>query len=358
MSHVDWGTARKTSKRFAGDYPLADTYHERRFQLQAPDLVARASQLVAESTGLEIPGQPEVGVISRHDWVVTNTQSFARMLQPIEDAIAGSSSDESSSGNSGNPASQLTPFLAGKAVGVQIGAVLGFMSKRVLGQYELVLPTGDNDFGDTVLFVGANILSMERQHQFRPSSFRFWVALHECAHRAQFTGVSWMRPYFLSLVEQFIASDEPEKGRLLRIAAEVRSAREAGEDAIGDKGIVGLLASKGQREVLDKIQALMSLLEGHGHVVMDRVGEHEITDVKRMSNVLKARRKDPKSAAFMKLIGIEMKMRQYDDGAKFIHEVERLASWEELSVAWESQESLPTIDEIRDAQLWLDRMNG
>ena len=102
----------------------------------------------------------------------------------------------------------------------------------------------------------------------------------------------------------------------------------------------------------------MSLLEGHGHVVMDRVGEREIVDVKRMSNVLKARRKDPKSAAFMKLIGIEMKMRQYEEGAKFINEVERLASWEALSMAWESEDSLPTIEEIRDARLWLDRMSG
>jgi coenzyme F420 biosynthesis associated uncharacterized protein len=358
MSHVDWGTARNTSKRFAGEYPLADTYHAHRFQLQAPDLVARASQLVAESTGLEIPGQPEVGVISRHDWVVTNTHSFARMLQPIEDASAETNGDEFAGTDPGDTARRNLPSLAGKAMGAQIGAVLGFMSKRVLGQYELVLPTGDNDFGDSVLFVGANIMSMERQHQFRPSSFRFWVALHECAHRAQFTGVPWMRPYFLSLVEKLISTDEPEKGRLLRISAEFRSAKEAGLDPIGDKGIVGLLASPGQLEVLDRVQALMSLLEGHGHVVMDRVGEREIVDVKRMSNVLKARRKDPKSAAFMKLIGIEMKMRQYEDGAKFINEVERLASWEALSMAWESQESLPTIEEIRDARLWLDRMNG
>ena len=171
MSHVDWGTARTTSKRFAGEYPLSDTYHARRFQLQAPDLVARASQLVAESTGLEIPGQPEVGVISRHDWVVTNTQSFARMLQPIEDAAAEANMSELAGTDPEDAAERERPSLAGKAMGVQIGAVLGFMSKRVLGQYELVLPTGDNDFGDSVLFVGANIMSMERQHQVQTFEF-------------------------------------------------------------------------------------------------------------------------------------------------------------------------------------------
>jgi coenzyme F420 biosynthesis associated uncharacterized protein len=275
--------------------------------------------------------------------VQNNTASFAALLQPIDEALGRSNS---------------TPSLAGKAMGVQLGAVLGFMSKRVLGQYELVLPTGDSEFGDTVLFVGANVLSMERQHQFKPSSFRFWVALHECAHRAQFTGVPWMRPYFLSLVHELVATDGREEGRFARIASQIRTAVEAGEDPIGENGLVGLLASPDQRGVLDKVQALMSLLEGHGHVVMDRVGAREIVDVNRMSNVLKARRKDPKSAALMKLIGIEMKMRQYEDGARFIAEVERLASWDALSMVWESEQTLPTIEEIRDARLWLDRMAG
>ncbi|MEZ5176321.1 MAG: zinc-dependent metalloprotease [Acidimicrobiia bacterium] len=357
MSKVDWDTARATSKRFSGDYPLAGTYHERRFAMQAPDLVARASALVAEATGLSIPGSPTVGVISRHDWVVTNTRSFAHMLEPIERALAADASETEAAAAVEGPR-ESKPTLAGKAMGVQVGAVLGFMSKRVLGQYELVLPTDDDTVGDSVLFVGANVLSMERQHQFKPSSFRFWVALHECAHRAQFTGVPWMRGYFLSLVEELIAADGPEKGRMARIASELRSAKDQGEDPLGDKGILGLLASPKQREVIDRVQALMSLLEGHGHVVMDRVGEREIVDVKRMSRVLTARRNDPRTAAFLKLVGIEMKMRQYDDGAKFINEVERLASWDTLSMAWESAETLPTLDEIRDARLWLERMHS
>jgi coenzyme F420 biosynthesis associated uncharacterized protein len=344
MSRVDWDTARTTSKRFSGDYPLAGTYHERKFALQAPDLVARASDLVAHETGLEIPGQPVVSVISRHEWVDINAASFSHLLKPLEDELAS------------DP--KIGSATASRIMGAQLGAVLGFMSKRVLGQYELVLPTGDGDFGDTVLFVGANVLSMERQHQFRPSSFRFWVALHECAHRAQFTGVDWMRPYFMSLVEELLGSAKPEKGRYGRIAAEVRTALEDGTDPFGDAGIVGLLASPEQRGVLDKVQALMSLLEGHGHVVMDRLGGREIVDVQRMSNVLKARRKDPKTAAFMKLAGIEMKMRQYDDGAKFISQVEELASWDALSAVWESPEVLPTLDEIGDAKLWLDRVSG
>ncbi|MEE8457477.1 MAG: zinc-dependent metalloprotease [Acidimicrobiia bacterium] len=343
-SKVDWATAAQVARRFSGSYPLAGTYHERKFELQAPGLVARASELVAADTGLELSGAPVVGVISRNDWIDTNVKSFSALLEPLEKKLGESEGLGSS--------------LAAKLMGAELGAVLGFMSKRVLGQYELVLPTGEDGKGDTVLFVGANIMSMERQFEFRPSSFRFWVALHECAHRAQFTGVPWMREYFLSLVEQLVDSSKPEKGRLQRVAKQLRSAVEMGTDPLGDAGLVGLLASPEQRDVLDQVQALMSLLEGHGHVVMDRIGEREITDVARMSNVLKARRRDPKSAAFMKLIGIEMKMKQYENGAAFINQVEREASWDALSMAWESPEALPTLAEIDDATLWLDRMAG
>jgi coenzyme F420 biosynthesis associated uncharacterized protein len=344
MSKVDWETAARVAKRFSGEYALAGTYHEHRFELQAPGLVARASDMVSAETGLELSGAPVVGVISRDDWVDTNIRSFGTLLEPLEKKLA----DRDGIGTA----------VAAKVMGAELGAVLGFMSKRVLGQYELVLPTGDDDNGDTVLFVGANIMAMERQYEFRPSSFRFWVALHESAHRAQFKGVPWLRDYFLSLVERLVDSSVPEKGRLARIASELGSAEGAGVDRLGDAGLVGLLASPDQRDILDEVQALMSLLEGHGHVVMDRLGEREIVDVKRMSNVLKARRKDPKAAAFMKLIGIEMKMKQYDAGAAFISQVEDQASWDALSMAWESSDALPTLAEIDDASLWLNRMAG
>ena len=344
MAKIDWGTATAVAGRFAGDYPLAGTYHERRFALDAPEYVATASELVTAETGLELPGAPNVGVVTRAEWVDTNIRAFTELLAPLREAL-----EDDDGGTAGIPA---------RLMGAELGAVLGFLSKRVLGQYELVLPSADGDVGDSVFFVGANVLSMERQHEFRPSHFRFWVALHECAHRAQFKGVPWMRDYFLSLVDDLVGDGAREKGRLNRIAADVRTAMEAGEDPIGDAGVLGLFATDDQKEVLDRVQALMSLLEGHGHVVMDRIGEREIVDVDRMSRVLTARRKDPRNAAMLRFIGMEMKMKQYELGAQFIKGVESRASWDTLDMAWESPESLPTLAEIEDPEAWLARMAG
>jgi coenzyme F420 biosynthesis associated uncharacterized protein len=207
-----------------------------------------------------------------------------------------------------------------------------------------------------VFFVGPNLLKMERDHAFRPDEFRFWVALHECTHRLQFTGVPWLRGYFLGLVEELVAATKPQSGQLQRVAAQLREAAAAGKPLIDESGIFGVFATPEQREVIDRVQALMALLEGHGHVVMDRIGARELVTQARMSAVLKARRSDKRTAALMRLIGLEMKLRQYEMGERFIKGIEDRASWATLDHAWESAEALPTLEEIEAPELWLQRI--
>lgn len=332
----------RVAARLAGSYPLEGTYHEARFARQAPSLVARASELVEAETGLSAHGAPEIAVVSRREWVQNNIGSFSTLIAPAEERLSAQSGVGAAIGR--------------KLVAAELGAVLGLLSRRVLGQYELVLPTGDQEYGDTVLFVGANVLAMERQHEFRPDEFRFWVALHECTHRLQFVGVPWLRDYFLGLVNELVASAVPEPGRLARVAGELREAAAAGDPLVGESGLFGVFATPGQREVISKVQALMSLLEGHGHVVMDRIGARELVGQARMSKVLKARRQDARTAMFMRLVGLEMKLRQYELGAKFIESVERHSSWAELDKAWVGPENLPTLREIESPVLWLERV--
>ena len=339
---MNWDLVERVAKRMSGRYPLAGTYHETRFAKQAPELIRRASEMVEAETGLQAPGQPAVAVVSRHEWVENNLASFALLLEPIEARLGESKA--------------IAPGIAQQVMGVELGAVLGLLSRRVLGQYELVLPTGDQEQGDTVFLVGANVLQLERQNEFRPDEFRFWVALHECTHRLQFQGVPWMRDYFLGLVRQLVDASQPDGGRAVRLTRQLREAAASGEPMLDETGLFGLFATPDQRSMLDKVQALMSLLEGHGHVIMDRIGERELVTQNRMSQIIKARRQDPRTAMLMRLVGLEMKMKQYENGAKFIEAVERHAGWSALDRAWEAPEHLPTIDEIGNAVRWLERV--
>lgn len=342
MSRIDWDQAVRVASRMTGRYPLEGTYHEARFALQAPQLVMRATSLVEAETGLHAPGIAEVAVVSRKEWVEANIGSFAELVRPAEERLASQSG--------------IGARIASKVTAAELGAVLGLLSRRVLGQYELVLPRADGSAGDTVMFVGANILAMERQHEFRPQEFRFWVALHEATHRLQFLGVPWMKDYFLGLVNELVAASVPQKGTMSRVANELAEAARLGEPLVDEAGLFGMFASPTQREIIDRVQALMSLLEGHGHVVMDRIGARELVTQDRMSRVFKSRRQDPRTAMFMRLVGLEMKMRQYDEGAEFIDGVERHAGWETLDLAWETPDNLPTLPEIRNPVLWLERV--
>ncbi len=326
----------------AGSYPLEGTYHDALFARRAPEMVARAAELVADETGLSWSGIPSVEVVTRAEWAEANLGSFSRMLAPAEEHLTSAKTG-------------LGKNLAARLMGAEVGALVGVLSRKVLGQYELVLPADEDDDGDTIMFVGGNVLAMERAYEFRPDEFRFWVALHECTHRLQFVGVPWMRAYFLSLVHDLIGASMPAEGGQGRLA-ELRDAAREGRPVMDDSGILGLLASPAQRELIGKMQALMSLLEGHGHVVMDRIGARELVTQDRMSRVLKARRQDPRTKAFLRFTGLEMKMKQYELGERFIEGIERHAGFSALDRVWEGEHHLPTLDEITNPQSWLERV--
>lgn len=341
---IPWPFAKRIGGLVAGDHPLAASYHIEHLQLTLPDLVASANDTVSAETGLTVPGRPQTMVISRREWVERNVAVFSEMLRPAEDKIARRLEQAGEDG----------PAIARRLVAAQTGALLGFLARRVLGQYELVVPGGDD--GDVVAFVGVNLLQIERTHQLNPSEFRTWVALHEATHRAQFVGVPWMRAYFRLLVAEVVESSTSDETRLARVVEQVIRWRRGGGGLLEDGGLPAMLFGPEQRRALERVQALMSLLEGHGHVVMDRLGDRMLVSRPRMSALLKARRQDPRTAAFFRLTGLEMKMRQYEDGERFVLAVEREVGWEALGGAWTDPEALPSLIEIRDPRRWISRV--
>lgn len=333
--------------RIAGNYPLDETYHRIALEADMERLTGTVSRLVPEATGLSLPGEPSTLVIGRSEWIERNLASFTHLMEPVQRQLQERI-------DSARPGGRGVALLTRRLMDAEMTAVLAVIARRVLGQYELVLPTGED--ADVVSYVGANILQLERVHQFRPEEFRFWVALHELTHRAQFQGVAWLRDHFLGLVGELVEASRPEPGRLNRVVEELWRRLDRGDALVDQRGLLGLFATEGQKAVIDRVQALMCLLEGHGHVVMDRIGGEHLRSQGRMSRVLKARRMDKRTAAFFRLTGLEMKLDQYRLGERFVLAVEAEAGRDAVTLAFRGASSLPTLEEIEDPGRWLRRV--
>jgi coenzyme F420 biosynthesis associated uncharacterized protein len=246
------------------------------------------------------------------------------------------------------------------ASGTELGVVLGWMSTRVLGQYDLFRAEEGEAPSDSVYYVGPNVIALERRHGFPQREFRLWIAVHELTHRAQFTGVPWMRQYFLGLVDEGITLASPDAKQLMaaiaRMAADVRARR----NPLADAGLIGVLAPPQQLATIRRIQALMSLLEGHGDVTMNRAAAERIPGAQRFADTLQARRDSARGTTrlIQQLIGLEAKMKQYQEGEQFVEAVERAGGPELFARVWEEPEHLPTLEEVRDPARWISRLGG
>jgi coenzyme F420 biosynthesis associated uncharacterized protein len=342
---VDWATARRVARLVAGRDPLADSYLAASLQADFDEVTVEAEALVADHTGLRTPGNVSARVLDRTDWVDSNIASMQAMLDPLMQKFGARLAR--------NPLAPVSRRVAAS----ELGALLGYMSQRVLGQYDLLV--ADSPQGDGVYYVGANILGLEKRFAFRPRDFRLWIAIHEVTHRAQFTGVPWMREYFLGLVRQVLELVDPDPSTLFKAVSRAVDEVRAGRNPLDDGGVVGLLASPEQRGVLGQVQALMSLLEGHGNVVMDDLGTAHVKGQERMSKVLSQRRKiGGITGALHKVLGIEQKLRQYEVGEKFVRGAYDIAGPHAIDSVWERSENLPTLTELQEPHEWLARVGA
>ena len=367
-SPVSWEVAERVATWVGANSPLlgpasahkVDSAEQAKLEHDFSVATTKAEALVIETTGLHpISGSARARVVDRAGWVRNNISSFRHLLEPVLEKVGATSMPGPLSG------------VARGTTGAQLGAVLGWMSTRVLGQYDLLLAEGADSGdtaegddgsmsgGDAISYVGPNILALERRHHFPPEQFRLWIALHEVTHRCQFTGVPWLRPHFLSLVDQTLGSVSPDPRQLMdalrRAADSVRSGRNPLEDA----GLLGLVAPPEQLEVIGRIQSMMSLLEGHGDVTMDRAGAGQVPDAPWFARVLRERRRKARmpSRLLQQLMGIDAKLRQYEQGERFIGAVEAVGGQGLLNRVWEGPEMLPTMDEIRNPETWVTRIS-
>jgi coenzyme F420 biosynthesis associated uncharacterized protein len=358
QSLINWELAASTAARLA---PAGPSLGSAEIGTAVDNLRLMADISVPhvhDITGLEAARDlrdSSVLVVDRASWAKANTQSFAVMLKPAMEKMLESRHGALSPG---------AAAVSGAITGSQLGAVLAFLSSKVLGQYDPFSALAEDSTAPAagrLLLVAPNIIQVERELNVAPEDFRLWVCLHEQTHRVQFAAAPWLRHHLLNEIDNLSEHLLGNVDSLLeRATAAARSLKDrtATGTAPGRGAILDLLQDPEEKASLSHLTAVMSLLEGHANVVMDAVDSSIVPSVKTIRQRFNARGKDRGVVEkFIRiLLGLDAKMRQYTDGAKFVRAVVDVAGMEGFNRVWESAGNLPTEPEIHEAKLWLERM--
>ncbi len=351
---IDWGTAVQTGARLVRPGPQVSAQEARAVVTELRELSAVAEGHVREFTRMDVPPatQPAT-VVDRPGWIKANVDGFRVVLEPLVEQL--SQRRAAPSGPMGIAADIVGP----RVTGMQMGAILAYMASRVLGQYELFLPpdpSGRTPAGRLTL-VAPNIVHVEQELAVESRDFRLWVCLHEETHRAQFTAVPWLRSYVQEQMTQFLLASDLSPSELFD---RIKEAAEAVADAVrgGESTLIDAIQTPAQREILERLTAVMTLVEGHGDFVMDAVGPEVVPSVTQIRAKFSSRRGGGSrlDKAIRRLLGIDLKMKQYAEGARFVRRVHTEIGMAGFNRVWTSPETLPTMAEISDPSLWITRV--
>ncbi|HET6317447.1 MAG TPA: zinc-dependent metalloprotease [Chloroflexota bacterium] len=353
---INWRWARTIAVRGArgGQHddapPVLDAGAKEAVQREYAARVARSAELVSEYTHIDLPAPlRRVHVFDRPDWVDANLAQFKLMFAPLDDSYA----DTIARAPGAAPAGMFGQVM----LSAQMGILLGYLARRVLGQYDLSLLGREPVTEGRLYFVEPNIVAMERRYALPRDEFRAWIALHEVTHAFEFEAHPWVREYMNDLLTVYLRSLSEDLfstrpgGALGLLAGRIK-------DNLFERGhMLEMMMSPAQRDVFRKLQALMALMEGYSNHVMNQVGARQLKDHAQLKATFESRAKSRGVAEqlFIKLTGLDIKLEQYVLGERFCELVTSERGLACLNEVWSGAEHLPTLDEINEPARWIAR---
>lgn len=345
---VDWSLAERIALALAGKGPAWQGSEQ-----ELREESVRSARLVRRYTGLRPRSRlPAAELIGRDEWARVNLGSFRELSSGVERALA-ERMRESGSGPDGGGFSQT---IASAATGAEVGLTLGYLSQRVIGQYDVALigPTRE----PRLLFVAPNLSAARERLGVDHDLFLSWIALHETTHAVQFAAVPWLRPHLGAIATELFegAAVEVSPRELLGKLVSLNPRELLRTVTSGE--LATLLLSEDQRGLVDRLMAAMTVIEGYAEHVMDAVGDQldpGYAELRRRLDRDRERR-GPLDRLVSKLLGMDMKMAQYRTGKAFCDEVAAAAGIHTLNQVWRDHANLPSQDELSSPGAWIERV--
>jgi coenzyme F420 biosynthesis associated uncharacterized protein len=340
---VDWSLARQVARLAAGSGEPGPN----------PDIASVSSEMeehVAAYTRLRlatpVPG-PEL--VSREEWAQINLETLSGLLDPVAERLEGRM-------DFAGPLAGVLRAGAAATLAAEAGLVLGYLSQRVIGQYEVSLLGGEAP--PRLLFVAPNLRKAVRELEVDADAFHRWIAAHELTHVFQFQGVPWLREHVSGLMREYLSTVDVriERGSAGGLPSMPDLSRLV--ETFREGGLAALVQTREQRGLMERAQATMAVVEGYSEHVMDEIARDVIPDHEKLRSAMDARRRSRSAPQRIieRMLGFDVKLRQYELGKRFSDAVAASAGIEGLNRVWESPEALPTAQELEAPEAWLERV--
>jgi coenzyme F420 biosynthesis associated uncharacterized protein len=345
---IDWHAVRDIARRRLGAY-AAPIDHARRARAEAfyRETLLRIEPLVAEEIGAQLPHALEVpAVVDRVEWIDLNLATFQHLFGRVEQIIADSQRGEDTAGRA-------LARIVNRSVGnQQLGLMLTFLARKVLGQYDVSLLAAGPAPRGRLNFVEQNIEATAASLGVPLDEFRSFIAMHEATHAFEFEAYPWLRDYFAANVAEAIEQLATQSDGL---AGRLRAALSGGKGHWLER-----IMTPEQRATFQRTQALMSLLEGYSNHVMHAVGERLLPGFQALHDRFERRneRRGGIERMIGRLIGLDLKMEQYAAGERFVDAVIAARDRAFLNRVWAGPEQLPSLDEIGAPDRWIERIEA
>lgn len=322
---------------------------------QYQEMLGSSKVAVERYTGLAAESLPDrVMVFDQADWIDANIDTFRFVFDEISSKYIEFIAEAGGKGEGGIPKG--AHRLARTMLTIQVGTMMGYLSRNVLGQYDLSLPGPETE--GKLYVVEPNVERITGELDLVPREFRHWIVLHEATHSFEFQSSKWLRDYLSSSMKEYL--DEIDwtilsQPNLKERAKKVGRGNEEG--SIGGS-LISLVLSEKQSQILNRLQAVMCVIEGYSSHVMDKVGEQILPSYSVMKQRFERKRniRSPIERLFRRMIGIDLKLTQYKEGERFVNHVVEARGMKFANLVWESQENMPQMEEIKNPPLWIERI--
>ena len=328
------------------------------------DMHVRNYTGLATGTGTALPN---IVVTNHSTWVHHTLESYKPLFTQLAAALSNPSVDASQPGTDLDIETDqiavmmlsLNKMMAPAMMGMSIGSMIGQLSLRAFGQYDLPIPREPQN---QLLLVASNVEQFANDWSIAVDDMRMWVLIHELTSHAVLS-VNHVRDSINQQISKYIAGFRPNPNalmdRLTTMDLGTSDPMAMMQKFLTDPTIIlGAVRSPEQERQAPVLDAMIASVIGYIDHSVDAISSLVLGGGAQIAEAVRRRRVEsaPHDSFVEQLLGLRLTRQQVERGHAFAEGVTERAGHDGLSQLFTQAGNLPTPNELDAPGLWLARI--